>query len=108
MNREITPHFARYLNTCGHTPIEKTFAAPARVEQQVTSNPQTKICAVDLNLDQHLAVCSVQTAEGTILATSFIGEGTEIAGTRREAAWAYCTQSLTNWPPCAKRNAPSG
>jgi putative transposase len=67
-----------------HTPIEKTFAAPAKVEQQVTSNPQTKICAVDLNLDQHLAVCSVQTVEGTILATSFIGEGTEIAGFRKK------------------------
>ena len=65
-----------------HTPIEKTFAAPAKVEQQITTNPQTRICAVDLNLDQHIAVCSVQTVEGTILATSFIGNGTEIAGTR--------------------------
>ena len=67
-----------------HTPIEKAFAAPAKVEQQITSNAQTKICAVDLNLDQHLAVCSVQTVEGTILATSFIGEGTEIAGFRKK------------------------
>ena len=67
-----------------HTPIEKMFAAPAKVEQQLSSNAQTKICAVDLNLDQHLAVCSVQTVEGTILATSFIGEGTEIAGFRKK------------------------
>ena len=66
-----------------HTPIEKTFAAPAKVEQQITTNPQTRICAVDLNLDQHIAVCSVQTVEGTILATSFIGNGTEIAGFRK-------------------------
>jgi putative transposase len=66
-----------------HTPIEKTFAAPANVEQQITTNPQTRICAVDLNLDQHIAVCSVQTVEGTILATSFIGNGTEIAGFRK-------------------------
>jgi len=65
-----------------HTPMEKMFAAPAKVEQQVI-NPQTKICAVDLNLDKHLAVCSVQTVEGTILASSFIGEGTEIAGFRK-------------------------
>jgi len=67
-----------------HTPIDKTFAAPANVEQQITTNPQTRICAVDLNLDQHLAVCSVQTVEGTILATSFIGAGTEIAGFRKK------------------------
>jgi hypothetical protein len=86
-----------------HTPIEKTFTAPTTVEQQITSNPQTKICAVDLNLDQHLAVCSVQTAEGTRLSTSFIGEGTEIAGTRCEAAWTYCTQLFTNWHHCGKR-----
>jgi putative transposase len=67
-----------------HTPIEKTFAAPATVEQQVTTNPNTRICAVDLNLDRHLAVCSVQTVDGTILATSFIGNGTEIAGCRKK------------------------
>jgi predicted site-specific integrase-resolvase len=31
---------------------------------------------VDLNLDTHLAVCTIQTAEGTILATKFnIGSG---------------------------------
>jgi hypothetical protein len=86
-----------------HTPLEKTFAAPAIVEQQVTSNQETRICAVDLNLDQHLAVCSVQTAEGTRLSTSFIGEGTAIAGTRCEAAWTYCRQPFTNWHHCGKR-----
>src|SRR5215468_5650148 len=38
-----------------HTPIEKTFTAPDKVERQITTNPETKICAVDLNLDRHLA-----------------------------------------------------
>src|SRR5215470_10912055 len=66
-----------------HTPIEKTFTAPDKVERQITTNPETKICAVDLNLDRHLAVCSIQTVEGTILATSFIGNGTAIAGFRK-------------------------
>jgi hypothetical protein len=33
---------------------------------------------------EHLAVCTVQTVEGTIPATRFIGGGQEIAGTRRE------------------------
>ena len=44
----------------------------------------TRICAVDLNLDEHLAVCTVQTVEGTILATRFIGGGKEIAGFRKQ------------------------
>jgi putative transposase len=65
-----------------HTPIEKPFEAPAKVVEQLTT-AATRICAVDLNLDHHLAVCSVQTVEGTILATSFIGNGTEIAGFRK-------------------------
>jgi IS605 OrfB family transposase len=67
-----------------HTPLEKTFSSPARIEQQVRTNAHTRICAVDLNLDTHLAVCTVQTVEGTILATRFIGHGREIAGFRKQ------------------------
>jgi hypothetical protein len=63
-----------------HTPVEKQFTSPPTIEKQVTTNPETKICAVDLNLDGHSAVCTVQTAEGTILATRFIEGGREIAG----------------------------
>ena len=66
-----------------HTPIEKTFEAPAKVIEQLTA-ADTRICAVDLNLDHHLAVCSVQTVDGTILATSFIGNGTAVAGCRKK------------------------
>jgi hypothetical protein len=60
-----------------HTPIEKHFARPATIERQVTTNRETTMCAVDLNLDDHLAVCTIQTVEGTILATTFIGGGEE-------------------------------
>ncbi len=66
-----------------HTPVERSFTSPPKIEKQVTTNPDTKICAVDLNLDTHLAVCSVQTVEGTILATRFIRGGQEIAGFRK-------------------------
>ena len=65
-----------------HTSLEKTFSAPTKGVEQV-SNPETKICAVDLNLGEHIAVCTVQTVEGTILATRFIGGGREIAGFRK-------------------------
>ena len=67
-----------------HTPVEKRFARPAKIEQQVTTNPETTMCAVDLNLDDHLAVCTIQTVEGTILATRFIGHGREISGFRKQ------------------------
>jgi hypothetical protein len=65
-----------------HTPLEKTLEAPAKVVEQIASQ-ETRLCAVDLNLDQHLAVCTVQTVEGTILATSFIGNGTAVSGFRK-------------------------
>ncbi len=65
-----------------HTSIEKTFTAPPKIAEQITS-ADTEICAVDLNLGEHIAVCTVQTVEGTILATRFIGGGAEIAGFRK-------------------------
>jgi transposase len=66
-----------------HTPVEKSFQTPEKCEQQVTTNKDTKLCAVDLNLDKHVAVCTVQTVEGTILATRFIGNGQQICGLRK-------------------------
>jgi transposase len=66
-----------------HTPVEKQFAAPPTIAQQVTTSG-TKICSVDLNLDGHIAVCTVQTAEGTILSTRFVGGGRAISGFRKQ------------------------
>jgi len=54
-----------------HTPIEKQFKSPGKIEKQVTTNEQTKICSVDLNMNEHLAVCTIRTVEGSILATRF-------------------------------------
>ena len=66
-----------------HTPVEKQRETPPKIERLVTTNKDTKICAVDLNLDKHLAVCTIQTVEGTILATRFISGGREICGLRK-------------------------
>lgn len=66
-----------------HTPVEKKFASPSKVEEQVTTNAQTKICAVDLNMNEQIAVCTIQTAKGSILATRFIGGGNAIVGFRK-------------------------
>src|SRR5216684_3484802 len=67
-----------------HTPLEKPFAGPGKIEKQVTTNARTKMCGVDLNLNEHLAVCTIQTVEGAILATTFIGGGRRIAGFRKK------------------------
>ena len=67
-----------------HTPITKHFRSPATIEKQVTTQAHTTICAVDLNINEQLAVCTIQTVEGTILATQFIGGGRRIAGFRKQ------------------------
>jgi transposase len=67
-----------------HTPVERTFKRPGNIEKQITENAQTKICAVDLNLGENIAVCTIQTVEGSILATTFIGGGREITGFRKK------------------------
>src|SRR6266480_7527459 len=67
-----------------HTPVEKQFKSPGTIEKQVTTNAQTKMCAVDLNINENLAVCTIQTVEGTILATKFIHGGRQISGFRKK------------------------
>jgi putative transposase len=66
-----------------HTPVETLLSSPAKISKQVRSNGETKICAIDLNLGEHIAVCTIQTVEGTILATQFIGGGRAISGFRK-------------------------
>jgi putative transposase len=66
-----------------HTPVEKQFSSPAKVEEQITTNAQTTICAVDLNLEGAIAVCTVQTAEGSTIATRFISGGRAVSGFRK-------------------------
>ena len=67
-----------------HTPVERQFRSPAKVEEQITANSQTNICAVDLNLDGAIAVCTIQTAEGSTIATRFIGGGRAVSGFRKQ------------------------
>ena len=67
-----------------HTPIEKQFKSPAKIEKQVATNEQTKICSVDLNFEEQLAVCTIRTVEGSILATKFIGGGRRVNGLRKK------------------------
>ncbi|MGZ3628874.1 MAG: RNA-guided endonuclease TnpB family protein [Ktedonobacteraceae bacterium] len=67
-----------------HTPVERKFSSPPKVEEQITKNAHTKICAVDMNIDGRIAVCTVQTAEGSTLATRFMSGGTAVSGFRKQ------------------------
>jgi len=67
-----------------HTPVERQFKSPGKIEKQITTNAQTRICAVDLNINENIAVCTIQTLEGSILATKFIGGGRRISGFRKK------------------------
>jgi len=66
-----------------HTAVQKKFAAPAKVVQQLSTNVETRLCSVDLNMSKHLAVCTIQTVEGTVIATRFIGGGKQLHGLRK-------------------------
>src|SRR5260370_36185213 len=67
-----------------HTPIEKQLKSPAKIEKQITTNEQTKICSVDLNITEHIAACIIRTGEHSILATKFISGGRRVNGLRKK------------------------
>ena len=66
-----------------HTAVQKKFSSPGKVEQQVSTNPEARICSIDLNITKHLAVCTILTVEGTVVATRFIGGGKQLHGLRK-------------------------
>src|SRR5215469_1108051 len=48
-----------------------------------STNQATRICSVDLNIAKHLAVCTILTVEGTVVATRFIKGGKQLHGLRK-------------------------
>lgn len=77
-----------------HTALQKKFSAPGKVEQQVASNAETRMCSIDLNMTRHLAVCTILTVEGTVVATCFIEGGKQLHGRRRETVRTDSTQPM--------------
>jgi transposase len=66
-----------------HTPIEKRLKNPLSIKKQIESNSDFKVCAIDLNMDGALAVCTIKDAKGSVLATKFIGDGQRANGFRK-------------------------
>jgi putative transposase len=63
-----------------HTPVEKKITSPVKCDKQIKTNPDIKICAIDLNVDGALAVCTIRDVKGSTLATKFIGGGQRVSG----------------------------
>src|SRR6266487_1463642 len=66
-----------------HTAVQKKFSTPGKVETILCTNSETRMCSVDLNITKHLAVCSILTVEGTVVATRFIKGGKQLHGLRK-------------------------
>ncbi len=47
-----------------HTPIEKPFKSSGKIEKQVTTKKTTRICAVDLNINENIAVYVMRNRSG--------------------------------------------
>jgi IS605 OrfB family transposase len=69
---------------CLHTPVEKKITVPGKIEKQIKHIEHTRICAVDLNINEQLAVCTIRDVEGSTLATRFIGGGQRVNGFRKK------------------------
>ncbi len=65
-------------------PLEKQFKSPGKIEKQIKTAASTCLCAVDLNINEQLAVCTIRTVEGSTLATLFIGGGQRVSGFRKK------------------------
>ena len=85
-----------------HTPVEKKIKNPLKIEKQIKTISDMRICAVDLNMNEHLAVCTIRDVEGSTLATKFIGGGQRVSGTRRETIRTYRTQPKKDWHHCKR------
>jgi IS605 OrfB family transposase len=56
---------------------------PQKAATQLTADPPPLLCAVDLNINDALAVCTIQRVDGTVVATRFFRGGNELHGHRR-------------------------
>ena len=68
-----------------HTFLEKDISNPGTAKEQVTGRPDVRVCAVKLNANDALAVCTIQTREGTALATRFVRGGRQLNGLRKSS-----------------------
>jgi putative transposase len=104
-----SPQVVRHGGPCGqggqgtrwwlHVPITRTRPRPQKVATQLAhvaaapdapdapdgsdANPPPLLCAVDLNINDALAVCTIQQTDGTVVASRFLRGGDALHGRRK-------------------------
>lgn len=74
-----------------HFPVEKEKPKVNKIAEQV-KDPELKICAVDLNIGDRRAVCSILKSDGTQVATRFIRGGDYLNGRRKRLLGMIATK----------------
>jgi len=77
-----------------HFPLQKPkedFVWPEKIVEQI-KNPELKICSVDLNINDDLAVCVIQKANGAVEATKFILGGSYLQHRRKRLLGIIATK----------------
>jgi IS605 OrfB family transposase len=65
-----------------HVPLSQELSRPQKVASQLAAEPKPLLCAVDLNINDALAVCTIQRVDGTVVASRFLRGGDELHGRR--------------------------
>jgi putative transposase len=67
-----------------HVPVSCVLPSrPQKAAVQLAADPALLLCAVDLNINDALAVCTVQQVDGTVVASRFFRGGDELHGRRK-------------------------
>lgn len=82
-----TPQSPVLVSTDGywhlHVPtIKQAFSKPKQIKEQI-KNPKLRVCSVDLNINDNLAVCTILRADGSVMATKFIAGGKSLQHRRK-------------------------
>jgi len=81
-----------------HFPVEKAKPKVKKVAEQIKDS-YLKVCAVDLNIDDRLAVCGIFKSDGTQVANRFIRGGDCLNGRRKRLLGIIATKRSLYNPP---------
>jgi putative transposase len=66
-----------------HVSVSREMPQPQKAATQLTADPPPLLCAVDLNINDALAVCTIQRTDGTVLASRFFRGGDKLHDCRK-------------------------
>lgn len=66
-----------------HVSVSRELPRPAKAATQLAADPPPLLCAIDLNINDRLAVATIQRADGTVIASRFFRGGDELHDRRK-------------------------